>query len=89
MQRMTLVGGNKIGHRSPALRDSAAYAFDQAAPMSRGSLLPFPAMLRFISATLLVGACCSSVLPLSAFFVLSALAAETLKQLNPDADKVS
>ena len=31
MQRATSVGGNKIGHRSRSLRDSADYAFDQAA----------------------------------------------------------
>jgi len=31
MQRMRLVVGNKIGHCSRSLRDSAAYAFDQAA----------------------------------------------------------
>ena len=31
MQRMTSVVGNKIGYCSRALRDSASYAFDQAA----------------------------------------------------------
>lgn len=40
MQRMRLVVRNKIGHCSPALRDFAAYAPCQAAPMSRDAPNP-------------------------------------------------
>lgn len=46
-------------------------------------------MLRFCSALFLVGAVCSSVLPLSLFLILAAAMAETLKELNPDADRVA
>lgn len=46
-------------------------------------------MLRLISVTCLVAACCSSVLPVSLFLIVSAAMAETLKQLNPDADRVA
>ena len=78
-QRMTSVVGNKIGHRSPALRDFAAYAPCQAAPMSRGQLLPFPSMLRLVSVSCLVTAGLSTVLPVSAALLACAAMAEVLK----------
>ena len=46
-------------------------------------------MLRFCSVTFLIGAGCSSVVPVSLFLILAAAMAETLKQLNPDADRVA
>lgn len=56
---------------------------------SHGSALRFPSMLRLISVACLAAACCSSVLPVSLFLIVSAAMAETLKQLNPDADRVA
>ena len=49
----------------------------------------FPVMLRFCSVIFLIGAGCSSVVPVSLFLILAAAMAETLKQLNPDADRVA
>ena len=46
-------------------------------------------MLRFCSVAFLIGAGCSSVVPVSLFLILAAAMAETLKQLNPDADRVA
>lgn len=46
-------------------------------------------MLRLISVSCLVAGGCSTVLPVSLALLACAAMAETLKQLNPDADRVA
>ena len=82
MQRMTSMGGNKIGHSSPTLRDSAAYAFGQAAQRYAAISNPRQVMLRFCSVSFLAAACCSSVVPVSLFLIVAAAMAETFKAMG-------
>ena len=79
MQRLTSVVGNKIDHFFSTLRDSAGYAFDQAAQRCDAIPNPHQTMLRFCSVSFLAAACCSTVLPFSLFMVCAAAAAEILK----------
>ena len=82
MQRVRLVVGNKIGHRSRSLRDSGVYAFDQAAQRCDAIPNSRQVMLRFCSVSFLAAACLSSVVPVSLFLIVAAAMAETLKAMG-------